>query len=167
MNKKQLIILGTIAVSTVVLMIFLTWLGFTLHQPANSGPNGVTYTDTTSGQNLTAFPETSNQHGDNDSGPPPNDQVTITGLDDFFAGIGQQQATDILNALTAFIHARTGTAAGAKAAVLNGQVNHTSSNPDVYKFTLVLQQSDAHYSVTITMPTTLTTPDVTFGGATQ
>lgn len=167
MSRKQLLILGIIALATIVLVIFLTWLGIATKKPENVGIDGVTYTDQTSGQNFTAFPDTSTLHGDNDSGVSPINEVSITGMDDFVATISQDQTSSIVNELTAFIRGRTGTAAGAKASVLNGQVKQTGSNPDTYQFTLVLQQSDAHYIVTIKMPTGATTPDVTFGGATQ
>jgi hypothetical protein len=168
MSRKQLIIFGAIALVTIVLVIFLFWLGLVNKQKSSdTDANGVTYTDTNSGQNFTAFPETSTLHGDGDSGSAPVNEVSITGMDDFFTIIGQDEASSILSDLTAFIHAHSGTGAGAKAAVLNGQVTQTSDSPKVYQFTLVLQQSDARYNVTITMPNGPTTPDVVFGGVTQ
>lgn len=166
MSRKQLIIFGAIALITIVAVIFLFWLGLT-KQATTTDSSGTTYTDTNSGQNFTAFPDTTSLHGDGDSSIAPINEVSITGMDDFVATIDQNAASNILDQLTAFVHARSGTAAGAKAAVLNSQIKQTASNPNVYQFTLVLLQSDAHYKVTITMPTAATLPEVTFEGATQ
>lgn len=162
MSRKQLLLFGGIGFVALVLIVFLTWLGIS-NQAANTAKTqGVTYTDDISGQTLTTFPST--EHADNDSAKQATNDIAITGMDDFFSGIDQDQAQSILGDITTFIRARTGTAAGVKAAVLNGKVNQTGSN--TYQFVLVLLNPAGRYGVTITLPANASTPDVTFGGVT-
>ena len=158
---KLLIISGAILV--IGIMVLLTWYGFTREKPAVKTADGVTYTDSISGQELTGFPTTGSGREDGSPDTPPLNEIAITGLDDFFAKISQDQARSILDDLTTFIRAHAG-AQGTRAGALKAQVIQTKSNPATYTFTLVLVSPAVSYPVTITMPYNDTaTADVTFG----
>lgn len=158
---RILLIIGAVVV--IGLMIFLTWYGFTREKPVVETAEGITYTDSISGQELTGFPETGTGREDGSHDTPPLNEIAITGLDDFFGTINQDQARSILDDLTTFIRARVG-AHGARAGALNAKITQTKSSPAEYTFTLVLVNPSVSYPVTISMPFNDTaTADVTFG----
>jgi hypothetical protein len=161
-DKSRLLLIGG-AIAVMGIMILLTWYGFTREKPAVQTAEGVTYTDSISGQELTGFPTTGTAQEDGKADTPPSNEIIITGLDDFFATINQDQARSILDDITAFIRAHAG-AQSTRAGALNARITKTMSNPATYTFTLVLVNPSVRYPVTITMPFNDTaTADVSFG----
>jgi hypothetical protein len=161
-NRGRLLLIAG-GVVVVGIMVLLTWYGFTREAPAVKTDEGVTYTDSISGQKFTDIPTNNSGHEEGSSEATPSNEIIITGLDDFFVTLDQDQARSILDDLTAFIRARVG-AHGARAGALNARITQTKTSPATYTFTLILVDPSVSYPVTITMPFNNTaTAEVTFG----
>lgn len=164
MNQRQgqLLIIGG-GVLAVGIVVWLTWLSLTHGTSATvDTKQGITYTDSISGEVLTGFPKGVHSEGNTPNDPPLN-QITITGLDDFFGTLNQDQASGILDDLTGFIRAHIG-AHGTRAGALNAKISSNHQTPATYTFTLVLVNPSVSYPVTIKMPPGDTAlAEVTFG----
>lgn len=156
-NKKLLL-----SISSGSLLIVLIILALLIFQPKQADEAGISYTDQISSETYTAFPERTDKPESDEMPLPLPNEISITGLEDFFSAIEQDDADSILTQLTTFIRARTGMQS-TTAGVSNADVKQIARNPSKYEFTLVLLYPNSRYKVTVEITTTATTPTVTFG----
>lgn len=155
-NRKLLL-----AIAGGAILIAIVSLAVVFWPNQNQDRNGTSYTDPISSEIYTAFPERGDKAESEEMPAPLPNEISITGLEDFFSSIEQDYADSVLTQLTTFVRARTGmqpTIAG----VVNADVKQTAENPSKYEFTLALLYPNARYKVTVEMPTAATTPTVTF-----
>ncbi|MGH7196919.1 MAG: hypothetical protein ACREGJ_04115 [Candidatus Saccharimonadales bacterium] len=157
MNERSITIASILVI--IVGLAVIVWVVIAMQQP-EVGKEEVIYTDKISGEARSAFPEKEEEAETGHAHETAVNQVSISGLNDFYDTIELEQAESITEALTNFLRAQAG-ATSVTAGVLDASVSRIADSPATYKFTLVSIDPEARYDVTVKLSDDALTPEVT------